>query len=129
MKFILIHCLLLLSCNASILSENIRESDSLSIDFADQNQVVIKQIETTDKTAINKLIDYIGNKTFQKNKCSLGGRISFYRSGVVVEQVEFNSSGGCRYFTFKKNGELISTKMNDEAASFLESLKDGRTYY
>ena len=129
MKFILILCLTLLSCNASILSENIRESDSLSIDFADQNQVVIKQIETTDKTAINKLIDYIGNKTFQKNKCSLGGRILFYRSGVVVEQVEFNSSGDCRYFTFKKNGELISTKMNDEAASFLESLKSGRTYY
>ena len=129
MKFILILCLPLLSCNASILSENIRESDSLSIDFADQNQVVIKQIETTDKTAINKLIDYIGNKTFQKNKCSLGGRILFYRSGVVVEQVEFNSSEGCRYFTIKKNGELISTKMNDEAASFLESLKDGRMYY
>lgn len=122
-------CIAISSCNQSILSGKLDDSDSLVLDFADENQVLVKQIETTDKTAINKLAGYIGNKTFEKSRCSLGGRMIFYKSGTAIEQVEFNSSEGCRYFTFIYEGKLVSTEMSDEAASFLVSIQQGKTHY
>ncbi len=117
------------SCQQSKLSGRLNTSDSVSIDFTDENQMVIKQVETTNMIAIKRLSEYIGNKKFEKNQCYLGGRMIFFQSGMPVEQVEFNTSSNCRYFTFISEGELVSTKMSEEAASFLESIRDGKDYY
>ena len=124
-----IFILTLTSCYQSRFTEKLKECDSVSIVFTDENQMVIKQVETTKKAAINQLAEYIDNSIIEKNQCHLGGRIIFFQSGIAIEQVEFNTSGNCRYFTRISEGKLISTKMSEEAASFLESIKEGKDYY
>lgn len=123
----------LASCShsGSVISKQLAGTDSLVINFnAPQSTNIQSTLTTTEKKAIKKLADYIGNKTSPAFKCGYDGNLLFYKEGVLIGDVSFNYSGdGCHHFIMLVNGELTPTAMSNEAADFIKSLAQGKSWY
>ncbi len=126
--FILI---ILASCTPSATTKKLSGSDSLVIHFtAPNSDAIIRSVATTEKKAINRIIDFVDAKPVEEFKCGYDGNILFYEKGNIVSDVSFKySDPACRHFLLATDKKLTSTKMSEEAADFLESLSEGRTWY
>jgi hypothetical protein len=119
------------NCKNSAVAKKLSGSDSLVITFnAPNSDSIIKTVSTTEKNAINKVIDFIDAKPTEELKCGYDGNLIFFSKGQVILPIVFKyKEQGCRHFLFESDGKLISTKMNNEAADFLESLEQGKLFY
>jgi len=91
---------------------------------------IIKTVSTTENTAINKVVDFIDAKPTEEFKCGYDGNLIFFSKGQVLLPVVFKyKDANCRHFLFESEGKVMSTKMNNEAADFLESLEQGKIFY
>lgn len=122
---------LLSSCSRSGISKKLSGSDSLVINFtAPNSEEVIKTVTATEKNAIRRVKQFIDGKSSEQFQCGYDGNLIFFSKGQPVLPVVFKySEEGCRHFVFELGDSLISTRMSNEAADFLESLKEGRSYY
>jgi hypothetical protein len=123
--------LIAIGCKNSALAKKLSGSDSLVISFKEPNGgSVIKTVSTTENKAIHKLIDFIDAKPTEEFKCGYDGNLIFFSKGEILLPVIFKyKDKDCRHFLFELDGKLVSTKMNNEAADFLESLEQGKTFY
>lgn len=124
--------LLCLSCGKpSAVSKKLSGCDSLAITFNVHNSDSIMNIvNTTEKKAIRKLANFLKGDNTMQYKCGYDGSMVFYRKREKLMAVVFNySENGCRNFLYDMENILISTRMSNEAASFLESLATGRGWY
>ena len=123
----------LASCSqsGSAIGKQLAGSDSLVINFnVPQSTNIQSTLTTTEKKAIKKLAQYIDNKTSQAYKCGYDGNLLFYKDGTLTGDVSFNYAGdGCHHFIMLLNGELTPTTMSNEAADFLKSLAQGKSWY
>jgi hypothetical protein len=106
-------------------------SDSLVINFNEpQSNNIEKTVITTEENAINKLARFTSGDSATEYKCGYDGNLQFYKNGELTGDVSFNYSGeNCRHFIQLKEGKLTSTKMSNEAADFLKSLREGKSWY
>jgi hypothetical protein len=119
------------SCSNSAVAKKLSGSDSLVITFNIPNSdSIIKTVTTTESNAIDKVVDFIDNKPAKEFKCGYDGNLIFFSKGRVLLPVVFKyKEANCRHFLFELDGKLMSTKMNNEAADFLESLEQGKIFY
>ena len=127
----LLYIVILSSCSQSALSKKLSGSDSLVISFNQLNSdSIAKMVATTEKTAIKKLIRFIDGKETEKFKCGYDGNLVFYKEGKELLPIVFKyKDKDCRHFLLELDGKLLSNKMNKEAADFLQSLQEGKTWY
>jgi hypothetical protein len=120
------------SCTGSRteIGKQLAGSDSLEINFnTPQTNNIAKTMTTTEKTAIQKIANYIDGKTAGAYKCDYDGNLVFYKKGIVVADVSFSYATTCRHFLLTLNGRLVSTSMSNEAADFLKGLSEGKDWY
>lgn len=106
-------------CDSLVITFNVHNSDS-----------IINIVNTTKKKAIRKLANFLKGDNTMQYKCGYDGSMVFYKKGEKLMAVVFNyTENGCRNFLYDMENILISTRMSNEAASFLESLAAGRSWY
>jgi hypothetical protein len=122
---------MLLSCTSSTLSKKLHGSDSLVVSFNYPNtDSIIKTVSTTEHKAVRRLLQFVDSKQTEQYKCGYDGTMTFFIQGKLVLPVVFKySEVGCRHFLFDAGNKLRSTTMSNEAADFLKSLADGRSWY
>ena len=123
--------LIIAGCKNSVVEKKLSGSDSLVITFNVPNSdSIIKTVTATESKAIDKIIDFIDAKPVEQFKCGYDGNLIFFSRGKVLLPVIFKyKEANCRHFFFELDGKLMSTKMNNEAADFLESLEEGKIFY
>ena len=122
---------LVTACSSSALSKKLSGSDSLVINFyAANSESIVKTVSATEGKAIRKVIHFIDSRSTGQLKCGYDGNLIFFSNGEPLLPVMFNyKEKACRHFIFEIEGKLMSTKMNNEAADFMESLETGNIYY
>ncbi|MGQ0740538.1 MAG: hypothetical protein ACT4OJ_15925 [Bacteroidota bacterium] len=134
MKFLSVFSLtlLLISCSrGGTVSKRLAGSDSLVITFnAPNSDSDINMISTTETQAVRKLARFLDGKPAAQDKCGFDGNMIFFKNGQQVLPVVFKySEPDCRHFLFDIENKLTSSSMSNEAASFLQSLAEGRDWY
>lgn len=130
--FFIVSIVLLTSCSDNTaVSKQLSGSDSLVINFnIPQTDSIAKTMATTEVIAIKKLMKYVGGKTCEAYKCGYDGNLMFYKKGVLAGDIAFNYSGeGCQHFIQMAGDKLSPTTMSSEAANFLKSLAEGKSWY
>jgi hypothetical protein len=119
------------ACGPKGLAKKYRGADSLVIRFYKSGtDEVDKEVVTTDKTALRKLLQYIDGSPADSSACGYSGDMAFYLQGQLVLPVVFQAARtDCRRFIYEENNRATTTNMSDEAASFLESVRSGRGWY
>ena len=131
MLFVIIIIFAACGGSGSAINKQLSGSDSLVINFNNpQSTTLNKTVTTTEKTAIKKLINYVDSKTSEAYKCGYDGSMLYYKKGILTGDVSFNYSGdGCHHFISDVDGKFIPTTMSNEAANFLKSLAEGKSWY
>jgi len=112
------------SCKQSAVENKLSGCDSLQINFND------KSVATTERSAISKLAKFLDGKKTEKFKCGYDGKLLFFKKNALVLDADFKyTQTDCMHFLYTLDNELISTKLNGEAADLLESLQKGRLWY
>ena len=129
---VLILASFLFSCGDTASSKNLAGADSLVVQFNDpQKNTIINTINTTEPNAIKKIKQFVSGKETDQFKCGYDGNMIFFSKGQPLADISFNYSGeGCKHFMqLLPDGKLSSTAMSNEAANFLRSLAEGKTWY
>jgi hypothetical protein len=134
MKNISVFILLLFvfsSCQQSAIKQSFSSADSLVIYFKDEKAgIVTKTVQTTESSAMNRMIEFIDAKETEQLKCGFDGKMFFYHKRQKIQEVDFKmKDDSCNHFAFLLNGKMLSTKMNSEAVDFLDALEKGMPYY
>lgn len=118
----------LASCSGSAVSKKLASADSLVITFnAANTDSVLKIVTTTEKKAIKKLSQFVAGKESEQFKCGYDGNMTFYSNGQLLLPLVFKyKEKDCRHFLFDMDNKVMSTKMSNEAADFLQNLLDGK---
>ena len=126
--FLLFVILVLASCSGSPVSKKLASADSLVITFnAANTDSVLKTVTTTEKKAIKKLTQFLAGKESEQFKCGYDGNMTFYSNGQLLLPLVFKyTEKDCRHFLFDMDNKVMSTKMSNEAADFLQNLLDGK---
>jgi len=129
--YLFILLLLLASCNSSPLSNRLKGSDSLVISFNYSNtDSVVKTVNTTERKAIRRLLQFLEGKETAQYKCGFDGNMIFFSKGEILLPVVFKySDEGCQHFLFDLDNKVMSTEMSKEAVDFLKSLAEGKAWY
>ncbi len=105
-------------------------SDSLVITFnLPGTDTILSTINTTETKAIQQLAGYLAGKEQAKQSCGFDGNMIFFKGGQQVLPVVFKFSGDCRFFMYELENKLIYTEVSAEGSAFLESLKEGKSWY
>lgn len=127
---LLLPVVLLMSCSGNENSKQLSGADSAIINFNDpQTNSIANTINTTEGKAIKKLKQFVGGKEAQEYKCGYNGNVQFYAKGALLGDFSFNYQDGCKHFIQLKDNKLSSTAMSNEAADFLKSLAEGKSWY
>jgi len=134
MREILIYLLIIFSfcsCKQSAIKKSFSSADSLVIHFKDEQAgIVTKTVQTAESKAINRMIEFIDTKVTEQFKCGYDGKMFFYTKGKKIQEVDFKmKNDSCNHFAFLLNGNLMSTKMSEEAIDFLNALEQGMPAY
>lgn len=122
--------LFFLSCTTAGTSKQLSGSDSLVISFnVPGTDSVSSTVSTTETSAIRKLAGFLSGKQRDKPHCGFGGNMIFYKGGQQVQPVVFKYDGDCRFFMYEMEGKVLYTEISAEAAAFLKSLEEGRSWY
>jgi hypothetical protein len=116
------------SCKQSPLATSLAETDRLIIHFIDQGKI-IKTVTTEEQTAIKKMVYALGKGEAKSTACDINGRMIFYRNDTELQQVEFNNTPDCMFFTFSFDNQQSFSSMTKETANFLQSVKQGLDFY
>ncbi len=121
----------LASCSDRGGNTQLSGGDSLVINFNTPNTNNIeKTLSTTERNAIKKLSRFVSGKTTASLSCGYDGNLLFYKQGTLLGDVSFNySDTDCRHFIMSAGDKLSPTTMSNEAAAFLKSLSEGRSWY
>ncbi len=119
------------SCKSSPVKQSFAYADSLVIHFKDEQAgIVTKTVQTAESKAIRRMIEFIDVKVTELFKCGYDGKMYFYNNGKQIQEVDFKmKNDSCNHFAFLLNGKLMSTKMKNEAADFLDALEKGMPAY
>jgi hypothetical protein len=119
--------ILLLSCNErgkSPISEKLKSSDSVVVQFYGEQQVLENAATSAEPAAIKQLIRYIDNEQKDSADCAKGGQIIFYFDKKEIQRVIYKPA--CKLFEFSLNGKKQYTEMSDGAIHFINSIKSGQ---
>mgnify|MGYP001262159509 CR=1 FL=1 len=129
--FLLVILFLQVSCKQSAIVKKLKGCDSLVITFNEPGtDEIAREVSTTETKAIQKLARFLQGKETEMYKCGYDGNMQFFKAGRQVLPVVFKySEDGCRAFVFDLDNKVMSTKMSNEAVSFLRSLAEGKNWY
>lgn len=124
--------LILFSCaKPSEVRTQLSGSDSLVIHFnKPSTDLIEKTVTTTASKAIRQLIRFADAKNIEARHCTFDGNLAFYREGMLKGEVAFHYAiDSCRQFVILLNGQPRAMAMSHEAADFLQSLSEGKSWY
>ncbi len=124
--------IIFLSCgNQSAIDKKLSGSDSLVVTFnVPGSDSVLNKVSTTEKKAISKLSGFLNGKKRPMLQCGFDGNMIFFGKGEILLTVIFQySEKSCRYFLFDLGDKVKSYSMSEEAAGFLKSLAEGKSWY
>ena len=119
------------SCTPSPIEKSFSGTDSVVIFFKNETAgIITKTVQTTEKNAISRIVDFIDKDKTQLFDCGYDGKIYFFDSGKKIQEVDFKvKDKTCNHFAFLLNNRLVSTKMSFEAIDFLTALEKGELFY
>lgn len=119
------------SCEPTAIRASFRDADSLVVHFKNNaGNEISKTVQTTDKNAISRVIDFIDAPLAEQFQCGYDGKMFFYRDDKLYQEADFNRmEGSCRIFSIVVDGKLIHTRMNNEAMDFFNALERGDIIY
>lgn len=134
MKVILLPLLILIilsACKQSAVKQSFSSADSLVVYFKNESAgIVTKTVQTTEKNAITKMIDFMDSKSAGQTQCGYDGKMFFYKDNEKMQEADFRfTSDTCNHFAFLLNGNIMYTSMSGEAIDFLKSIESGMPYY
>ena len=131
MKKLLPLLLVITACGNSAVKNKLSGTDSVVIQYYHPGtDSVSKTINTIQKSAINKLINFTASKETKDFKCMSDANMIFYKNNQVLLPVVFNfRNKECRHFLMEIDGKLLSTRLSGEATDFFTSLDEGSPYY
>jgi hypothetical protein len=130
--YILIATLLLISCNknAKELKERITGADSVAINFfkGDGNMDTVVMVKIIrDSATIGHLVDLVtGSSAVMKKGCGTDGSLHFFKSDMVIQDIDFRMGDECSLFLFTMNGKRAASRFSVEARAFLNDIKLGK---
>jgi hypothetical protein len=107
----------------SEVSEKLKFSDSVIVQFYSEKQVLSNAAITTDKAAIQQLIRFVDNDQADSSACPKSGQLIFYKEKKEIERIIYKTI--CRQFEFTLNGKKQFTKMPDGAVNYINSIEKG----
>jgi hypothetical protein len=126
MKWIMITVLAvsLISCNQSAVDEKLEATDSVMVQFFNEDGMIYNAVTCTERSAINKLRSFMDNRSVTPMKCGSSGKIQFFGKGQLLLDANYHLiTSDCRYFSYAIDGKQKSVAMSNEAADFIGSLK------
>lgn len=119
------------TCKQSAVKSGFNPADSLVIYFKnEQAGEVTRTVQTAEGKAIRRIVEFIDGKESELYTCGYDGKMFFYKKGEKMQEVDFKiKDPACNHFAFLLNGKLVSTKLNSEAADFLDALEKGLPVY
>jgi hypothetical protein len=117
--------------NPTAVSKKLSGTDSLVIIFnVPDTDSVINTVSTTDAGAIKKIKNFVDGKAKDGTPCGYDGHMNFYSKQQLLLQVVFSyHAADCNQFIFDLDNKVQTTKVNDEARKFLQSLGEGKSWY
>jgi hypothetical protein len=98
-------------------------SDSLIIQFYSEKEVLDNAATTTDKTAINHLIQLVDSGETDSLSCPKGGSLIFFAAKKEIQRIIYKPS--CRQFEYYFNGKKHFSSMSDQAVKFFDEIAKG----
>ncbi len=132
MRFLYLLSLLAITsgCKESALEQKLSKTDSLIVQFYNEDGMIEKAVTTTEKPAIQKLAHFLDGSPAKTFKCIMNGKLIFLKGGKELQQVGFiYDPKDCRHFSIMMKDTVINTKMSNEAADFMKSLERGESHY
>ncbi len=118
--------LFLFSCKQTAVQQKLSVTDSVMVQFFNEDGLIYKAITSTEEPAIKKLSSFMDNRSVTPAKCGSSGKVLFYSDRRLLLDVTYHLiSEECRYFTYTMDGRLLHVAMSNEAADFLTSLREG----
>jgi len=117
------------SCHRSDkqLKETISNADSVAINYFSGDGKVdtvtaVKIIH--DKNTMDQLAAFASaSLTDIKPNCGFDGSIHFYKNDNVVQDIKFRMNDEqCMQFTFTEDGNIVATKLSQQAKDLLEAI-------
>lgn len=129
--FLFTGLIFLFACQPSAVGKKLKGCDSLVITFNQPGtDSVLNVVSTTETDAIQKVARFLDGKAAGSRSCDYNGHMLFFKGGLQVLPVVFKySSDSCREFVFDLDNKVMSTKMENEAVDFLQSLSGGKNWY
>jgi hypothetical protein len=114
----------LISCNQSAVREKLEGTDSVMVQFFNENGMIYNAVTSTERSAINKLTSFMQNRQVTAMKCGSSGKVQFFAKHQLVLDATYHMiTKDCRYFSYTVDGKLMNVAMSNEAADFIGSLK------
>ncbi len=132
MRFLFFFTLLLIvaGCKESALEKKLSVTDSLIVQFYNEDGLIEKAVTTTEKPAIQKLVHFLNGSPAKTFECVFDGKLIFLRGGKEIQQVAFKyDQNNCRHFSILMKDTVINTTMSNKAADFMYSLERGEGHY
>lgn len=105
--------------------DQINHADSAVVIYynAPANPRFYKVFKTSDLQLLQPIISDVNSVLIQqKNDCSSLGKLYFYGKGDIVDVVYFSNADSCKSFSFIKNGEKYSTRMEERSHRLIDSI-------
>lgn len=78
-----------------------------------------------DKQKIDKLADYVGKRSAERNfKCGYDGSLHFFKMNQVIQDIDFRmNDADCMYFFFSQQGKFEATALSEDAKELINSFR------
>ncbi|MCX8020579.1 MAG: hypothetical protein N2747_08825 [Chitinophagaceae bacterium] len=111
--------------------KRVKGCDSLIITYyTNEENSIPKSLSTTNTKAIRKTAYLLDENDTQPQPVKPDGDMQFYKAGRLILPVVFSyRQPDKRFFLFDLDNKVIYIKMGNEAATFLKSLAEGKSWY
>jgi hypothetical protein len=109
------------------LKTTISDADSVAINYfsGDGKPDTVTAVKIIhDKITMEQLAGFASaSVTGIKANCGYDGSIHFYKNDNVVQDIKFRMNDEhCMQFTFTENGNMVATKLSQQAKELLQSI-------
>lgn len=120
-------CLILFSCGSNDVNQNLPDlssADKVELLFKtefDTNDIMgVKKVTLTDPGEIIKLRRTFSQEMFPYVYCISSGSMTFYKEGLVLANVAFNTDKDYRHIAYYNENKLTALVLTEDDARMLE---------
>lgn len=125
MKWLLVIPLVfLIACKQTAVEQKLAETDSVMVQFFNEDGMIYNAVTSTEEAAIKKLSSFMHGRPVTAMKCGSSGKVQFFsKQRLLLDATYHMITKDCRYFSYSLDGKLQNVAMSNEAADFIGSLQ------